>query len=62
MNVLSRMMSRHQVIAIMIINVKFHIKNKFILKFKIIILEIIKLNVLNDIKIGQGLKFRIKYG
>lgn len=26
------------------------------------IFEIIKLNVFSDIKIGQGLKFKIKYG
>lgn len=37
-------------------------ENIFILKFIIIILEISRLNALNDIKIGQGLKFRIKYG
>lgn len=32
----------------------------FILKFIIIILEIIKLNVLNAIKIGHGLNLKIK--
>jgi hypothetical protein len=60
MNVLSRITSRHQVKAIIIISIRFQMKNLFMLKFNIIILEIIKLNVLNDIKIGQGLKFKIK--
>lgn len=32
------------------------------LKFKIIIFDSIKLNVFIDIKIGQGLRFKIKYG
>lgn len=41
---------------------KFIIIKIFILKFIIIILEIIKLNELKDIKIGQGLKFNKKYG
>ena len=56
------MMSRHQVIEIIIINIKFTIKNSFILKFNIIILEIIILKVLIDIRIGQGLRFKMKYG
>lgn len=48
--------------AIIIINKKFIIKNKLYLKFNIMILEIIILNVFNAIKIGHGLKFKIKYG
>lgn len=42
--------------------IKFIKENIFILKFIIIILEISRLNALNDIRIGQGLKFKIKYG
>lgn len=55
-------MSRHHVIEIIIINIKFKVKNSFILKFNIIILEIIILKILKDIRIGQGLRFKIKYG
>jgi hypothetical protein len=38
------------------------VKNWLNLKLIIIIFEIIKLKVLKAIKIGHGLKFKIKYG
>jgi hypothetical protein len=61
-NVLSRITSRHHKIEINTIKNKLINDIKFILKFIIIILEIIKLKVLIAIKIGHGLKFKIKYG
>lgn len=58
-NVLSRIISRHHIIEINTINIKFIKEYKLNLKFIIIMLDIIKLKVLIDIKIGQGLKFKI---
>lgn len=43
----------------MIINIKLIREYKLNLKFMIIMLDINKLKVFNDIKIGQGLKFKI---
>lgn len=59
-NVLSRIIFRHHNIATKIIKIKFNIIKGVILKFKIIILDIIKLNVFIDIMIGHGFKFKIK--
>jgi len=61
-NVLSRIISRHHIIEIKIIIIKFNNLIKLNLKFIIIIFDIKKLNELIDIKIGHGLKFKIKYG
>lgn len=58
--VLSRIMSRHHVNLIKIIKIKLIKKYVFILKFINIIFEIMKLNVFNEVKIGQGLKVKIK--
>lgn len=58
--VLSRITSRHHNIEINITIKKLIIDIKFSLKFIIIIFEIIKLKMFNAIKIGHGLKFKIK--
>jgi len=59
-NVLSRIISRHHKIEIVIIIIKFIIDIILNLKFNIMIFEIIKLKVFIAIKIGHGLKFKIK--
>lgn len=56
------MISRHQRVEINKILIKLIELKMFILKFIIIIFEIIKLKELIDIIIGQGLKFNRKYG
>ena len=61
-NVLSRIISRHHNIEIRIIVIRFVKLIILNLKFIIIIFDIKKLNELIDIKIGHGLKFKIKYG
>lgn len=58
--VLSRIISRHHNIEILIIIIKFIKEIELNLKFIIIMFEIIKLKVFNAIKIGHGLKFKIK--
>lgn len=58
--VLSRITSRHHNIEIKIINIKLINEIKLNLKLIIIIFEIIRLKVFNAIKIGHGLKFKIK--
>lgn len=59
-NVLSRIISRHQVIEIINMIIILRVKILFNIKFINIIFEIIKLKVLIDIKIGHGLRFRMK--
>lgn len=54
------MISRHHNIEIIIIIKRLINEIKLDLKFKIIIFEIIKLKVFSEIKIGHGLKFKIK--
>jgi len=60
--VLSRIISRHHNIEIIIIVIRFVRLIILNLKFIIIIFDVKKLKELIDIKIGHGLKFKMKYG